>query len=105
MFVSLSMLDGNMMISLVVTEMWCPTHIIEDAQKVLVGYHIRIVLDQGNLTKDFRVEGYNGKLCCFFWTTMNVKETLVIVGGQIDVISAIQMYQSAMSKYTFRILL
>ena len=77
-----------------VTEMWCPTHIIEDAQKVLVGYHIRIVRDrQGNLTKDFRVEGYNGKLCCFFGQQMNVKETLVIVGGQIDVISAIQMYQ------------
>ena len=87
-----------------VTEMWCPTHIIEDAQKVLVGYHIRIVRDrQGNLTKDFRVEGYNGKLCCFFGQQMNVKETLVIVGGQIDVISAIQMYQSAMSKYTSRI--
>lgn len=87
-----------------VTEMWCPTHIIENGQKVLVGYHIRIVRDrQGNLTKDFRVEGYNGKLCCFFGQTTNVKETLVIVGGQIDVVSAIQMYQSAMSKYTSRI--
>ena len=87
-----------------VTEMWCPTHIIENAQKVLVGYHIRIVRDrQGNLTKDFRVEGYNGKLCCFFGQQTNVKETLVIVGGQIDVVSAIQMYQSAMSKYSSRI--
>lgn len=87
-----------------VTEMWCPTHVIENGQKVLVGYHIRIVRDrQGNLTKDFRVEGYNGKLCCFFGQTTNVKETLVIVGGQIDVVSAIQMYQSAMSKYTSRI--
>lgn len=87
-----------------VTEMWCPTHIIENAQKVLVGYHIRIVRDrQGNLTKDFRVEGYNGKLCCFFGQQMNVKETLVIVGGQIDVVSAIQMYQSAMSKYASRV--
>lgn len=87
-----------------VTEMWCPTHIIENAQKVLVGYHIRIVRDrQGNLTKDFRVEGYNGKLCCFFGQQTNVKETLVIVGGQIDVVSAIQMYQSAMSKYASRV--
>lgn len=87
-----------------VTEMWCPTHIIENGQKVLVGYHIRVVRDrQGNLTKDFRVEGYNGKLCCFFGQQLNVKETLVIVGGQIDVISAIQMYQSAMSKYSSRI--
>lgn len=87
-----------------VTEMWCPAHIIENAQKVLVGYHIRIIRDrQGNLTKDFRVEGYNGKLCCFFGQQMNVKETLVIVGGQIDVVSAIQMYQSAMSKYASRV--
>lgn len=87
-----------------VTEMWCPTHIIENGQKVLVGYHIRIVRDrQGNLTKDFRVEGYNGKLCCFFGRQMNVKETLVIVGGQVDVVSAIQMYQTAMSKYPSRI--
>ena len=87
-----------------VTEMWCPTHVIENGQKVLVGYHIRIVRDrQGNLTKDFRVEGYNGKLCCFFGQSTNVKETLVIVGGQIDVVSAIQMYHTAMSKYTSRI--
>ena len=87
-----------------VTEMWCPTHIIENGQKVLVGYHIRIVRDrQGNLTKGFRVEGYNGKLCCFFGRQMNVKETLVIVGGQVDVVSAIQMYQTAMSKYPSRI--
>lgn len=87
-----------------VQEMYVPAHILENGEFVLTGYQVRKVRDnQGNLTKDFYALGSVSKLNAFFGQTLNHKETLVIVGGQVDCISAIQMLRQGLSKYSNRI--
>lgn len=86
-----------------VTEMYVPAHILENGEFVLTGYQVRKVRDnQGNLTKDFYALGSVSKLNTFFAQTLNHKETLVIVGGQVDCISTIQMLRQGLSKYSGR---
>lgn len=87
-----------------VQEMYVPAHILENGEFVLTGYQVRKVRDnQGNLTKDFYALGSVSKLNTFFAQTLNHKETLVIVGGQVDCISAIQMLRQGLSRYPSRI--
>lgn len=87
-----------------VQEMYVPAHILENGEFVLTGYQVRKVRDnQGNLTKDFYALGSVSKLNTFFGQTLNHKETLVIVGGQVDCISAIQMLRQGLSRYPSRI--
>ena len=86
-----------------VTEMYVPAHILENGEFVLTGYQVRKVRDnQGNLVKDFYALGSVSKLNTFFAQTLNHKETLVIVGGQVDCISTIQMLRQGLSKYSGR---
>lgn len=87
-----------------VSEMYVPAHILENGEFVLTGYQVRKVRDnQGNLVKDFYALGSVSKLNTFFAQTLNHKETLVIVGGQVDCISAIQMLRQGLSRYPSRI--
>lgn len=87
-----------------VSEMYIPAHILENGEFVLTGYQVRKVRDnQGNLVKDFYALGSVSKLNTFFGQTLNHKETLVIVGGQVDCISAIQMLRQGLSRYPSRI--
>lgn len=87
-----------------VSEMYVPAHILENGEFVLTGYQVRRVRDnQGNLVKDFYALGSVSKLNTFFAQTLNHKETLVIVGGQVDCISAIQMLRQGLSRYPSRI--
>lgn len=87
-----------------VSEMYIPAHILENGEFVLTGYQVRKVRDnQGNLVKDFYASGSVSKLNTFFGQTLNHKETLVIVGGQVDCISAIQMLRQGLSRYPSRI--
>ena len=87
-----------------VSEMYVPAHILENGEFVLTGYQVRKVRDnQGNLVKDFYALGSVSKLNTFFGQTLNHKETLVIVGGQVDCISAIQMLRQGLSRYPSRI--
>ena len=87
-----------------VQEMYVPAYILENGEFVLTGYQVRKVRDnQGNLVKDFYALGSVSKLNTFFGQTLNHKETLVIVGGQVDCISAIQMLRQGLSRYPSRI--
>lgn len=87
-----------------VQEMYVPAYVLEDGEFVLTGYQVRKVRDnQGNLVKDFYALGSVSKLNTFFGQTLNHKETLVIVGGQVDCISAIQMLRQGLSRYPSRI--
>ena len=86
-----------------VSEMYVPAHILENGEFVLTGYQVRKVRDnQGNMVKDFFALGSVSKMNAFFGQTLNHKETLVIVGGQVDCISAIQMLRQGLSKYSNR---
>lgn len=87
-----------------VSEMYVPAHILENGEFVLTGYQVRKVRDnQGNMVKDFFALGSVSKMNAFFGQTLNHKETLVIVGGQVDCISAIQMLRQGLSRYPSRI--
>lgn len=87
-----------------VTEMYVPAYVLENGEFVLTGYQVRKVRDnQGNLVKDFYALGSVSKLNTFFGQVLNHKETLVIVGGQVDCISAIQMLRQGLSRYPSRI--
>lgn len=86
-----------------VQEMYVPAYVLENGEFLLTGYQVRKVRDnQGNLVKDFYALGSVSKLNAFFGQTLNHKETLVIVGGQVDCISAIQMLRQGLSKYSNR---
>ena len=87
-----------------VQEMYVPAYVLENGEFVLTGYQVRKVRDnQGNLVKDFYALGSVSKLNTFFGQVLNHKETLVIVGGQVDCISAIQMLRQGLSRYPSRI--
>lgn len=87
-----------------VSEMYIPAHILENGEFVLTGYQVRKVRDnKGNLVKDFYSLGSVSKLNAFFGQTLNHKETLVIVGGQVDCISSIQMLTQGLSRYPSRV--
>lgn len=87
-----------------VSEMYVPAYVLENGEFVLTGYQVRKVRDnQGNLVKDFYALGSVSKLNTFFGQTLNHKDTLVIVGGQVDCISAIQMLRQGLSRYPSRI--
>lgn len=71
-----------------VAEMWFPATIIENGEVKTTGYKIR------KRPKDFRSIGYVGRANTFGGQTLTIAETLVIVGGEIDLISADQMLDS-----------
>lgn len=71
-----------------VAEMWFPATIIENGEVKTTGYKIR------KRPKDFRSMGYVGKANTFGGQTNTIAETLMIVGGEIDLISAEQMLES-----------
>lgn len=71
-----------------VSEMWFPATIIENGEIKTTGYKIR------KRPKDFRSMGYVGKANTFGGQTLAIAETLMIVGGEIDLVSAEQMLDS-----------
>lgn len=71
-----------------VSEMWFPATVLENGEHKTTGYKIR------KRPKDFRSIGYVGKANCFGGQTNAIAETLMIVGGEVDLVSAIQMLES-----------
>lgn len=69
-------------------EMWFPATIIEDGVIKTTGYKIR------KRPKNFRSIGYVGKANSFGGQTLTIADTLVIVGGEIDMLSAEAMLES-----------
>ena len=84
-----------------VSEMWCPYFVKEDGELSLTGYKVRRVKPTEKQQKYF-VVGYVGKLNCMFGETFEVNENIVYVGGEVDVVSAIQMIRQGLSKYPSR---
>ena len=84
-----------------VSEMWCPYHIKENGEIVITGYKVRKAKPTEKQQKFYSV-GYVGKLNCMFGETFEVNESIVYVGGEIDVVSATQMIRQGLSKYPSR---
>ena len=73
-------------------EMYFPAKVKSDGEDKITGYKIR------KLPKDFYSRGYVGKVNGFFGQTKTVAETLIIVAGEVDLITAIQSLK-AVDKY------
>ena len=71
-----------------VSEMWFPCHIYENGELKTVGYKIR------KQNKVFDVKGYVGKLCLMGNQTNYVAETLIVVAGEIDLVTAVKALQN-----------
>lgn len=84
-----------------VSEMWCPYHIKENGELVITGYKVRKAKSTEKQQKFYSL-GYVGKLNCMFGETYEVNESIVYVGGEIDVVSAIQMIRQGLAKYPSR---
>lgn len=69
-------------------EMLFPAKVKSDGEDKITGYKIR------KLPKDFYSRGYVGKVNGFFGQTKTVAETLVIVAGEVDLVTAIQSLKS-----------
>lgn len=76
-----------------VKDMLFPAKIEQDGSMVVTGYKVR-----GN-PKDFYSKGYVGKANLFAGQTYAVAEALVIVGGEVDLITAKQLLQPIEAKY------
>lgn len=84
-----------------VSEMWCPYFVKENGELSLTGYKVRRVKPTEKQQKYF-VVGYVGKLNCMFGESFEVNENIVYVGGEVDVVSAIQMIRQVLAKYPSR---
>ena len=71
-----------------VSEMWFPCRIYENGELKTVGYKIR------KQNKVFDVKGYVGKLCLMGNQTNYVAETLIVVSGEIDLVTAVKALQN-----------
>lgn len=76
-------------------KMFYPAFITENGEPVITGYHVR------EFPKTFSAIGYVGKLCLFGGQHLrkNVTKTLIIVGGQIDLLTAEALLQQGLGKY------
>lgn len=78
-----------------VTKMYVPSTVNEDGKDIITGYKVRIVDPKG-----FYSKGYVGKCNHFFGQTSAVEEVILIVGGEIDMLSAQTMFDHKdFSKY------
>lgn len=75
-----------------VSEMWYPAKTMVDGEVKVTGYKVRAV------PKSFRAVGYVGKANLLIGQTQAVSEALIVVGGEIDQISATQMLKG-LKKY------
>lgn len=80
-----------------VSHMYFPATYLEDGEIKVSGYKIR------QHPKDFYSKGYVGKVNLLAGQTQAVTDTLVIVGGEIDLISAKQMLAPIEKKYNRQI--
>lgn len=71
-----------------VSEMLFPAYTVVDGNQVVSGYKIR------KYPKDFYSKGYVGKVNLLAGQTNQVADTLIIVAGEIDLITAIQSLES-----------
>jgi len=80
-----------------VSHMYFPATYLEDGEIKVSGYKIR------QHPKDFYSKGYVGKVNLLAGQTQAVTDTLVVVGGEIDLISAKQMLAPIEKKYNRQI--
>lgn len=80
-----------------VSKMYFPATIVEDGTYKTTGFKVR------EYPKTFYSKGYVGKCNLMAGQTHAVAETLVIVGGEIDLVSAKQMLQRIEKKYNRQI--
>ena len=80
-----------------VSHMYFPATYLEDGEIKVSGYKIR------QHPKDFYSKGYVGKVNLLAGQTQAVTDTLVVVGGEIDLISAKQMLVPIEKKYNRQI--
>lgn len=80
-----------------VSHMYFPATYLEDGDIKVSGYKIR------QHPKDFYSKGYVGKVNLLAGQTQAVTDTLVVVGGEIDLISAKQMLAPIEKKYNRQI--
>ena len=80
-----------------VSEMWFPANYLEDGKLKTSGYKIR------KTPKDFFSSSYVGRCNLLAGQTTAIAETLVIVGGEVDLISAKQMLKKIEKKYNRQI--
>lgn len=71
-----------------VDEMWFPANELVDGKLIPTGYKIR------KNPKDFFSKGYVGKLNLLGGQTTQVADTLIVVAGEIDLVTAIQSLNS-----------
>jgi len=86
----------------VVYNMLFPTYYFNGDSRELVGYRVRTNHDGENLVKQFRGYGYTGNEGTEFLGksfSPNVKDTLIIVGGEVDLITTLGAMQDLMARY------
>ena len=71
-----------------VSEMWFPAYVNENGDKKITGYKIR------KLPKDFRSMGYIGKANLMGGQQNQIAETLIVVAGEIEIVTAMQAMKS-----------
>lgn len=86
----------------VVYNMLFPTYYFNGDNRELVGYRVRTNHDGEKLVKEFRGYGYTGNEGTEFLGksfSPNVKDTLIIVGGEVDLITTLGAMQDLMTRY------
>lgn len=86
----------------VVYNMLFPTYYFNGDSRELVGYRVRTNHDGENLVKQFRGYGYTGNEGTEFLGksfSPNIKDTLIIVGGEVDLITTLGAMQDLMARY------
>ena len=71
-----------------VSEMWFPAYINENGDKKITGYKIR------KLPKEFRSIGYVGKCNLMGGQSDYVADTLIVVSGEVDLVTAMKALQN-----------
>ena len=86
----------------VVENMLFPTYYYNGDERELVGYRVRTNYEDGKPTKKFRGYGYTGVEGSEFLGksfSPNIKDTLIIVGGEVDLITTLGAMQDLMARY------
>ncbi len=69
--------------------MWYPTTVVDDGVVITTGFKIR------ELPKTFHSVGYVGRMNRFIGQTDAVEDTLIICGGEVDLLTAIQALETS----------
>lgn len=86
----------------VVEKMFFPVYYFNGNSRELVGYRVRVVHKNGEPHKDFYAKGYSGiEGAELLGKSYNSKiaETLIVVGGEVDLITSLGAVEDIMSRY------